>query len=167
MKKLIQFASFITILAFILYGCNNQQKEESTEVEPIDMAKLKVEIQAMEDAYSAAEKAKDADAVVAYYSEDAVRYGSNKQPITGKAAIKESIAKSLAKDTLGEYNVYKVVDLYADGDLATEIGSWTEFDASGNETENGYYMSVFKKRDGKYECIRDMSISTKPLKEEM
>lgn len=167
MKKFIQFASFITILAITLSGCNNQQKEESTEVEPMDMANLKVEIQAMEDAYSAGEKAKDADAVVAYYSEDAVSYSRNKQPISGKAAIRESIAKSIANDTLGEYNVYKVVDLFADGDLATEIGSWTQFDASGTETENGYYMSVFEKRGGKYECIRDMSVSTKPLKEGM
>jgi len=167
MKKIIQLASFLTILAFAISGCNNQQKEESTEVEPIDMASLQVEIQAMEDAYSAGEKAKDADAVAAYYSEDAVSYGRNKQPLKGRAAIRESIAKSVANDTLGEYSVYKVVDLYADGNLATEIGSWTQFDAAGTETENGYYMSVFEKRDGKYVCVRDMNISTKPLKEEM
>ncbi len=167
MKKFIQLASFLTILAFTLSGCNNQQKEEATEAEPMDMAALKVEIQAMEDAYSAGEKAKDADAVAAYYSEDAVSYGRNKQPLEGRAAIRESIAKSIANDTLGEYSVYKVVDLYADGDLATEIGSWTQFDAAGAETENGYYMSVFEKRDGKYECVRDMNITTKPLNEGM
>ncbi len=167
MKKIIQLASFLTILAFTFSACNNQQKEETTKVEPIDMAALKVEIQAMEDAYSAGEKAKDADAVAAYYSEDAVSYSRNRQPLQGRAAIRESIAKSIANDTLGEYSVYKVVDLYADGNLATEVGSWTQFDAAGTETENGYYMSIFEKRDGKYECIRDMNVTTKSLNEGM
>ena len=38
---------------------------------PIDMDALKMEIQKMEDAFAAAEKAKDAAAVAAYYSDDA------------------------------------------------------------------------------------------------
>jgi hypothetical protein len=63
---------------------------------------------------------------------------------------------------LGGYSVYKVVDLFAEGNTAVEIGSWTNFDASGTETENGHYMSYFEKRNGKYECVRDMSTTTKP-----
>jgi ketosteroid isomerase-like protein len=167
MKKIIHFFSFLTILALTISACSNQQKAEPIDVEPIDMAKLKVEIQAMEDAYSAGEKAKDADAVVVYYSENAVSYSRNNQPLSGKAAIRESIAKGIANDTLGEYSVYKVVDLFAEGDTALEIGSWTQFDSSGTETENGHYMSYFVKRDGKYECVRDMSATTKPVNEGM
>ena len=54
---------------------------------PIDMDALKMEIQKMEDAFAAAEKAKDAAAVAAYYSDDAVSYGRNSEPTSGKAAI--------------------------------------------------------------------------------
>lgn len=161
MKKNTLLLSFLTIIALTFFSCTNQKKAE-----PIDMANLKVEIQAMEDAFSAAEKAKDADAVAVYYSENAISYGRNKQPTSGRSAIKESIAESIANDTLGGYNVYKVVDLFAEGNTALEIGSWTQFDASGTETENGYYMSYFEKNDGKYECIRDMNVTTKPLKED-
>lgn len=128
------------------------------------MDMIKSEIQAMEDAYAAGEKAKDADAVVAYYSEDAISYSRNSQPLSGKAAIRESIAKRIAEDTTGNYNVYKVVDLFAEGNTAVEVGSWTEYDADGNEKENGNYMSYFQKRDGKYICVRDMSTTTAPLK---
>ncbi|MBK5214673.1 MAG: nuclear transport factor 2 family protein [Flavobacteriaceae bacterium] len=167
MKKIIQFVSFLTIAAFTFSGCMNQQKAKSNDAEPIDMANLKVEIQAMEDAFSAGEKAKDADAVVAYYSENAISYSRNKQPTSGRAAIRESIAKSIANDTLGEYSVYKVVDLFAEGNSALEVGSWTQFDSTGTEIENGYYMSYFEKKDGKYECVRDMNVSTKPRKEGM
>ena len=162
MKKITKFLGTLTIIALTLSACINVNK-----VEPIDMESLKVEIQAMEDAFSAAEKAKDADAVAVYYSENAISYSRNKQPTSGRAAIRESIAKSIENDTLGEYNVYKVVDLFAEGNSALEIGSWTQFDASGTETENGYYMSYFEKKDGKYECVRDMNVTTMPLKDGM
>jgi len=153
---------FLALTALILSSCATAEKEEV-----LDMAKVKVEIQAMEDAYAAGEKAKDADAVAAYYSDDAISYSRNKQPISGKAAIKDNIANSIANDTTGNYNVYKVVDLFAEGNIAVEIGSWTEFDSSGNEKENGNYMSYFEKRDGKYICVRDMSTTTSPLKSGM
>lgn len=130
----------------------------------VDLEKLKPEIQAMEDAFSAAEKAKDAAAVAAYYSEDAVSYSRNKPPLSGRAAIQAKIAEDLAKDTTGETNVYKVVDLFAEGDLLVEIGSWTSMDAAGAEKDKGHYMSVFRKKDGKYTCIRDMNVSSNPAK---
>lgn len=131
------------------------------------MEKVRGEIQAMEDAYAAAEKAKDADGVAAYYSDDAMSYSRNRQPLSGKAAIRENIAINIAKDTTGNYNVYKVVDLYAEGNSAVEIGSWTEFDSSGTELENGNYMSYFQKRNGKYICVRDMTTTTSPVKSGM
>jgi ketosteroid isomerase-like protein len=118
----------------------------------------------MEDAFAAGEKAKDADAVAAYYSDDAMSYSRNREPLSGKKAIRDNIANGIAKDTTGNYNVYKIVDLYAEGDTAVEIGSWTEFDASGNEKDNGNYMSFFQKRDGTYICVRDMSTTTSPVK---
>jgi len=153
---------FLAITALMFSACATTEKEEV-----IDMEKVKVEIQAMEDAYAAGEKAKDADAVVEYYSDDAISYSRNNQPLSGKAAIRDNMANSIAKDTTGNYNVYKVVDLFAEGNTAIEIGSWTEFDASGNEKENGNYMSYFQKRDGKYLCVRDMSTTTSPVKSGM
>jgi ketosteroid isomerase-like protein len=73
------------------------------------------------------------------------------------------IAKRIKNDTTGTYNVYKVVDLFAEGNTAVEVGSWTEYDTSGTELEKGYYMSYFQKNaEGTYECVRDMSVTTKP-----
>lgn len=162
MRTHIRLIGLLAFSAFILSACATKEKEEV-----LDMEKLRVEIQAMEDAYAAGEKAKDADAVAAYYSDDAVSYSRNTQPLSGKAAIRTSIANRIAKDTTGNYNVYKVVDLFAEGNMAVEIGSWTEFDPSGNEVENGNYMSYFEKRDGKYICVRDMSTTTAPEKSGM
>jgi len=167
MRKNIKLFGFLAFTALVLSACATAEKEEVIEKEVIDMAKVQVEIQAMEDAFAAGEKAKDADAVAAYYADDAISYTRNRQPLSGKKAIRDNIASNIAKDTTDTYNVYKVVDLFAEGNIAVEIGSWTEFDASGKETENGNYMSFFEKRDGKYICVRDMSVTTSPLKSGM
>ena len=162
MRKNFRLFGFLAFAALIVSSCATTEKEEV-----LDMEQVKAEIQAMEDAYAAGEKAKDADAVVAYYSDDAISYSRNEQPLSGKAAIRDSMANNIAKDTTGNYNVYKVVDLFAEGNTVVEIGSWTEFDSSGNEQENGNYMSFFQKRDGKYICVRDMSTTTSPVKSAM
>jgi ketosteroid isomerase-like protein len=162
MMKNIKLFGFLVFTAFVFTACATIEKEEV-----LDMEKVKIEIQALEDSYAAGEKAQDADAVVAYYSDDAMSYGRNRQPLSGKKAIRDNIANGIAKDTTGNYNVYKIVDLFAEGDTAVEIGSWTQFDASGNEQDNGNYMSFFQKRDGKYICVRDMSMTTAPVKEGM
>ena len=162
MRKNIRLFGFLAFTALIFSACATAEKEEV-----LDMEMVRVEIQAMEDAYAAGEKAKDADAVAAYYSDDAIRYSRNLQPLIGKAAIRDNIATNIEKDTTENYNVYKIVDLFAEGNTAVEIGSWTEFDSSGNEQENGNYMSYFQKRDGKYICVRDMSTTTSPVKSGM
>jgi ketosteroid isomerase-like protein len=164
MKKIIKTIGLITFTALIFSACSTPPPEKA---KTLDMDKIKVEIQAMEDAYAAGEKAKDADAVAAYYSDDAINYNRNKEPNSGRAAIKENIAKGMAADTLGNYNVYKIVDLFAEGNSAVEIGSWTEFDSSGKEIGHGNYMSYFEKRDGKYVCVRDMSTAIVPVKTDM
>ena len=162
MRQFIRLSGLLVFTILIFSACSTTEKKET-----IDMEKVKGEIQAMEDAYAAAEKAKDADGVAAYYSDDAMSYSRNTQPLSGKAAIRENIANNIAKDTTGNYNVYKVVDLFAEGNTAVEIGSWTEFDSSGTEVENGNYMSYFQKRNGKYLCVRDMTTTTAPVKSGM
>ena len=91
----------------MLAACETTEKEEEAL---LDMDEIKAEIQAMEDAFAAGQKAKDADAVAAYCADNAVSYVQNEKPASGKKAIRDNIAKGIAKDTTGSYNVYKVVD---------------------------------------------------------
>jgi len=160
MKSKFQLLALLGVSALIFSACSSPAEKTAS----VDMDKLKVEIQAMEDGYAAAEKAKDATAVVVYYSDDAISYNRNEEPTSGKAAIKERMAKRMANDTTGNTSVYKVVDLFADGNTVVEIGSWTMHNPSGAEIDKGHYMSVFQKRDGNYVCIRDMSVSSTPAK---
>jgi uncharacterized protein (TIGR02246 family) len=159
MRSKFQKAIYVAATALILSSCSNEKG-----VTAIDLEKVKPEIQAMEDAFAAAEKAKDADKVAAYYSDDAVSYGRNRAPEVGKAAIKESIAKRIAADTTGNSNVYKIVDLFGEGNTLVEIGSWTEVSPAGAEVNKGHYMSYFQKRDSKWVCVRDMNVTSSPAK---
>jgi len=164
MRRTFQFILFIAISVTFFSACSTASKEEA---KPLDLEKAKTEIQAMEDAFAAGEKAKDADAVVVYYSDDAISYSRNKPPTAGKAAIRDSIAAGIKRDTSGTYSVYKVVDLFGEGNMLVEIGSWTQMNAAGTETEKGHYMSYFQKRDGKWVCVRDMNVSSAPAKPAM
>lgn len=158
MKSKFQLVLLSGLSALLFSAC--AEKKAAT----IDIEKLKPEIQAMEDAYAAAEKAKDAAGVVVYYSDDAINYNRNEEPTSGKAAIQARVADRLAKDTTGNYNVYKIVDLFAEGNMAVEIGSWKVLSPSGTETDKGHYMSYFQKRDGKWVCVRDMNVTSNPAK---
>jgi ketosteroid isomerase-like protein len=158
----IKLFLLIGISSILFAACNAPAGESA-----VDMDKLKAEVQAMEDAYAAGEKARDVDAVVVYYSDDATSFNRNEPPSVGMDAIKEKIAKNIAGDTTGKYNVYKVVDLFPEGNSLVEIGSWTSMNADGSEDENGYYMSYFQKRDGKWKCVRDMGVTASPAKTPM
>lgn len=161
MRIKTQLFAFFALAAFFLVSCNNTtQAPEAT----LNLDSVKAEIQKLEDAYAAGDKAKDADAVAAYYSDDAISYNSNEEPTVGKAAIKERIAARIAKETAGQAYAYSVVDVFAEGKQAVEVGTWTTTDSAGKEVDKGHFMSVFEKRDGKYICIRDMSVSSMPAK---
>ena len=161
MRRLLYAALPVLAACFLFTSCNNE-----TTTASVDLNTVKPEIQAMEDAFAAAEKEKNADKVVEYYADNAMSYGSNRQPDANKAAIRERIANRLASDTSGHYNVYKVVDLFGEGNMLVEVGSWTEMDASGTKVDEGHYMSYFQKIDGKYKCVRDMSVSSNAPKQQ-
>jgi uncharacterized protein (TIGR02246 family) len=160
MKRIFQVTTLAFSGALFLSACTPSVEAPKAT----DLTQARTEIQAMEDAYAAAEKVKDANAVVAYYSPDAVSYGRDKQPAVGREAIKAQIAERMAKDTINNASVYKIVDLFGEGNMLVEIGSWTDVDASGAEVKKGHYMSYFEKRDGKWLCVRDMNASSEPPK---
>ena len=164
MKMKTQLIAFFAMAVFFLASCNKSSKAPEAA---LNMDSVKVEIQKLEDAYAAGDKAKDADAIVAYYSDDAISYHPNEIPSVGKAAIKARIADRISKETPGQLYAYTVVDIFAEGKQAVEVGTYSTTDPAGKEVDKGHYMAMFEKRDGKYICIRDMSVSSMPVKPSM
>ena len=153
---LLGSAMFLTIF----FSCNTPVTESVPE---LDMDKVRTEIQAMEDAYAVAQNAKNGEGVVAYYADDAVNMPNDKPIVSGKANILARVKAEMAADTTGSTTVFKVQDIWAEGNLAVETGTSVSTDAAGNVT-TGKYMSVFEKRDGKYVCVRDIWNSDAPTK---
>jgi ketosteroid isomerase-like protein len=126
-----------------------------TEEAP-DLGTLKTEIQAMEDAYAAGQNAKDVNAIMPYYSNDAVSFTNNDVAAIGAEAIAKRIQADLDLNTTKKTSTFKVQDIFVDGNLLVETGSSETKDSTGTVISTGKYMSLFEKRDGKYVCIRDI-----------
>jgi uncharacterized protein (TIGR02246 family) len=153
-------ATVFVALILSVFGCSAPAPKPVetpvvVETKP-DMAAVKAEIQALENAWAAADNARDANAVVAFYAEDAWSMTFDKPTLVGRAAILADITDGLAKRTTGTIVTYEVQEVYGDENIVTEVGKSTVKDAAGNIISTGKYMAVWEKRDGKYICIRDI-----------
>ncbi|MBK6775345.1 MAG: DUF4440 domain-containing protein [Flavobacteriales bacterium] len=145
----------LTLGGLLLFNsCGAPAKEAAPAV---DMTALTATVQAMEDAYATAQVAKDADAVVNnYYADDVVSYMREREPMQGKAAVRERIAEQMSKDTTGITPTFKVLDLFVGTDHMTEIGSYTDTDKAGTVVDQGTYWSIFRKNGDAWQCIREI-----------
>ncbi len=121
-----------------------------------DMTVIKVEIQTLENAWAAADNARDATALAAFFADDAVSMPGNKPMIIGKEAIEKEIEASMAKKPKGSTIAFEIMDVYGDENQVTEVGKTIVKDAGGKVTYTGKYMVIWEKRDGKYLCVRDI-----------
>jgi len=144
------FSSSVILLAFIGLVVTSCQPAQP------DLAQIKTEIQAMEDSYAAGLNAKDANAVIVYYASDAMSLDNNAPAVSGRDAILGMIQQNILNDTSNYVVSFEVVDVFAAGELATEIGKAIYKDSNGNVVKSGKYISLFEKRNGKYICIRDI-----------
>ena len=103
-----------------------------------------------------------------YYADDIVSYPADEPPIVGKEAMKASLLKDMAEYPKGSTVSYAIKDVFVsnDGNLVSEIGSYTAIDSLGKNVRTGHYICIFEKRDGKYVCVRDMGASDMPKKKE-
>lgn len=162
MKKLNYPGIAIAYVAFSLLvtGCGAPAEKATVVVEQVaakpDMAAVKAEIQALESNWAAADNARDANAVAAFYADDAWSMSNDKPTLVGKAAILAEITEGFAKKAAGTTVTYEVQDVFGNDMQVTEVGKSTTTDTSGKVISTGKYMAVWEKRDGKYVCIRDI-----------
>lgn len=129
---------------------------QSSSSTTADMAKVRAEIQQLENAWAEALNTRDIDALMALYADDAVSMVNNGPILTGKDAIRTfQEAEWKSGPQTGTY-AFETLDLYGDGETITEVGTSTFKDAAGNTIRTGKYVAVFKKQDGKYLCVREI-----------
>jgi ketosteroid isomerase-like protein len=152
-------------LSLISFGCSQATTETGSapvndaSLSKSDKAKIKAEIQAIETEFAAADNARNVNAILAFYSDDAVTMGNGVPMSSGKAAIKRYIEEGFSENEPGSTVTYEVLEVFGNENLVTETGKSTRRDATGKVISNGKYMAIWEKHDGKYLCIRDIGNS--------
>ena len=151
--------TFVTILSLciLLLAACQQATETKSEAPKPDMAKIKAEIKAVEDAWAAASNAKDVATIVGFYADDAISMIDDQPMLVGKAAIQKAIEEEMAKHKDKATVVFETLDLYGDENRVTEVGKTTVTDSTQKVIYAGKYMAVWEKRNGKWLTVRDMS----------
>ena len=161
MKKTILLVTYVSCV-LLFASCQEAEKKETpaavTVAEPAkpDLTQIRSEIVAIETAWAAAQNAKDVKALMAMYAEDAVSMPDGEPMLTGKAAIQKKAEADFAKPSTYASIAFETMDVYAQGNVVTEVGKTMYKDAAGKTTGGGKYMAVYEKRDGKYLCIREI-----------
>ena len=161
MKKTILLVTYVSCV-LLFTSCQEAEKKETpaevTMAEPAkaDLTQIRSQIVAIETAWAAAQNAKDVNALMAMYADDAVSMPDGEPMLTGKAAIKKKQEADFAKPSKYASIAFETMDVYAQGDVVTEVGKTMYKDAAGKTAGAGKYMAVYEKRDGKYLCIREI-----------
>jgi uncharacterized protein (TIGR02246 family) len=161
MKKTILLSIF-TASVLMFSSCNEEAKSDTAsdtttmESAKPDMSQIRSEIQAVENQWAAAQNAKDIKALMAMYTDDAVSMPDGAPMLSGKAAIQKKQEEDFAKPAEYASVAFETMDVYAQGDVVTEVGKTMYKDAAGKTTGGGKYIAVFEKRDGKWLCIREI-----------
>ena len=162
MKKTILLVTYVSC-ALLFASCQEAEKKETpaqttTAAEPAkpDLAQIRSEIVAIENAWAIAQNTKDVNALMAMYAEDAVIMPDGEPMVSGKAAIQKKLEADFAKPSTYASIAFETLDVYAQGNEATEVGKTMYKDAAGKTIGAGKYIAVYEKRDGKYLCIREI-----------
>jgi uncharacterized protein (TIGR02246 family) len=112
---------------------------------------------AVDDLWVKSFNTRDADTMAAQYDEHAVLLPPGAPPVHGQAAIRaffKNMMPEATRDGL-EFTLGSKPAGGARGDMGWASGTYTLKDKTGHVIETGKYLSVSRKKDGKWLYIRD------------
>ena len=124
-----------------------------------DEAAIRAQTTSWEKAFSAG----DAKALAALYAEDAILLPPGAPPVNGRAAIQEFFVKDVAgaKAAGAVFALNPKTDVGVSGSMGWESGTY-KVTVKGAVVETGKFLSVSRKKDGKWLYIRDTWNSDAP-----
>jgi uncharacterized protein (TIGR02246 family) len=113
-------------------------------------------IRAQTTAWEKAFAAGDAKALAALYAEDALLMPPGAPPVNGRAAIQEFFTKDVAAAKAGGavFVLNPKTDVGVSGSMGWESGTY-KVTVKGAVVETGKFLSVSRKKDGKWFYLRD------------
>lgn len=164
MRKLTSIPVLSLFLPLALVACT-QQNAADTEAQPAsemamepDVSAIRAQIDQIRQAWVSAAQQKDAAAIAALYSDNAMFVSDNGQVVTGKAGIQEAMGQILPMLSSIQANP---TDFQTDGTMATEVGEYTNTVTPPDgkaQTITGHYLVVSKKQaDGSWKIIEHLN----------
>ena len=145
-----RLAFFITGLATLALGTSAMAASDAAA----DAAAIRSLTQTWIKSYNAG----DAKTIIGLYAEDAVLMAPGAPAASGSAAIRDYFVKDVAEvKTAGlVFSVLGKTDVGVSGDLAWESGAYVAKDKTGATVDKGKFLSVSRKKDGKWFMFRDI-----------
>jgi ketosteroid isomerase-like protein len=145
-------------LALLASGCGTQAPKDTRAADESTIRDLDAQ-------WAKAAAAKDVDATVSYYSDDASLLAPNAPIASDKASIRAAWSALLGPDTSLSWQANKV-DVARSGDLAYVVGAYqlTTNDAQAKPmADRGKFVEVWKKQaDGNWKTVVDIFNSDLP-----
>jgi ketosteroid isomerase-like protein len=163
MKNKVLQVVLLLFAASMIIACD--QKNAEPVAVAVDKEQIKKEIQAKENGFAQVYNTREMKNI-GYYADDATSFSQNREPLVGKQAIIDYLKANIDSVPVSNKISFETREVFVsnDGNQVVEIGYFKLFDSTDNSTINsGNYMSLFEKRNSKYVCLRDMSVSDMPL----
>ena len=142
----------LSICSLTFSSCSKVKPELS------DATSVKTEIEAVEASYAKGLETRDIEMTMAYYGDDIQSFESESQPIIGKAALRKEIETQFKKMPNGVKLKLETKDVIvsSDAEQVVETGTFSIVDDKSTNFRTGNFIAVFVKKDGKYQCVREM-----------
>ena len=146
----------VALLTIGVSGCNPGSVPSS------DDAADRAAIASISKAHARAFFAGDIDTIVSAYAEDAVVMPPDAPAAKGREAIRKLFAASMAATKPGQSLIFEDYAVQVSGDMGWDSGVSKVEDATGAVVWSGHFLATFRKRDGKWQTVRDMWTSDPP-----
>jgi uncharacterized protein (TIGR02246 family) len=141
--------AYFYVVAALAVCCSNAQAADS--------AAEVAAIHAADQVWLKGYNSDDVDTVASLYAEDAVLLPPGASSAHGKTAIRAFFEQDMAASVKegAKFSLGVNPDGGVSGDMGWSSGTYTVKDKSGHVVDTGKYLSVSRKRDGKWLYVRD------------
>jgi uncharacterized protein (TIGR02246 family) len=104
-------------------------------------------------------------ACAALFADDGISYSMNHDPFVGPDAIKKHFTEQDAKSPKADVTwTTERVEVASSGDMAVEYGKYNVkgLGPNGTDSDEGKYLTVYRKVNGTWKVAADIGTSTKP-----
>jgi uncharacterized protein (TIGR02246 family) len=156
-SALLGAAAAAAAAAFAIGGCQKQDK--------VDTAAVQTAIKADEKKWNDEFKAKDQEALVAHYADDAYFVAPGVKAANGSTEIRKAYSDGLNDKNFELSFASDKIDVAASGDLAYARGrfngKYTDSKTGKVMSDSGSYITVYRKQqDGSWKAVEDIVASS-------